>query len=226
MKYFVKTIIATINNITGDSQFTTYREKWEYLKYKVRQISISSGKLLSRNSRKKEFEIINEINSICNRPSLNEINKQKLILLQSSLDQIYVDKAKGAYIRSRAKWIEEGERSSAYFCRLEKKRQERNGVKSLLINNQECTNPDQISKEIYSFYSKLYSSSYSYSDAVAFFDLIKDWIPKVDESFKNSCDADISMLEVEKAMNCLSLDKSPGSDGLTSNFYGHFWVEY
>lgn len=93
----------------------------------------------------------------------------------------------------------------------------------MLINNQECTNPDQISKEIYSFYSKLYSSSYSYSDADAFFDLIKDWIPKVDESFKNSCDADISMLEVEKAMNCLSLDKSPGSDGLTSNFYRHFW---
>lgn len=42
-------------------------------------------------------------------------------------------------------------------------------------------------------------------------------------SFKNVCDADISMLEVEKAMKCLSLDKSPGSDGLTSNFYRHFW---
>ncbi len=24
-------------------------------------------------------------------------------------------------------------------------------------------------------------------------------------------------------MNCLSLDKSPGSDGLTSYFYRHFW---
>ncbi len=31
------------------------------------------------------------------------------------------------------------------------------------------------------------------------------------------------MEEVEKAVNCLSLDKSPGSDGLTSNFYRHFW---
>lgn len=117
---FCQKIIAIINYVTGDSNFTTYREKWEYLKYKVRQISISSGKLLSRNSRKKEFEIIKEINSICIRPSLNETDKQKRILLQSSLDNIYVDKAKGAYIRSRAKWIEEGERSSAYFCRLEK----------------------------------------------------------------------------------------------------------
>lgn len=95
MTFFVKKIIATINNVTGDSNFTTYREKWEFLKYKVRQISISSGKLLSRISRKKEFEIIKEINSICIRPSLNEIYKQKLLLLQSSLDKIYIDKAKG-----------------------------------------------------------------------------------------------------------------------------------
>lgn len=31
------------------------------------------------------------------------------------------------------------------------------------------------------------------------------------------------MDEVEKAMKCLSLDKSPGLDGLTSYFYRHFW---
>jgi len=109
------------------------------------------------------LEIIKEINSICIRPSLNENDKQRL--LQSSLDNIYVDKAKGAYIRSWAKWIEEGERGSAYFCRLEKRRQERNCIKSLVINNQECTDPDEISKEIYDFYSKLYSSSYSHTDA-------------------------------------------------------------
>ncbi len=132
---FCHTIIATINNINGDSNFKTYREKWEYLKYKVRQISISYGKLLSRNSKKKELEIIKEINGICIKSFLSENDKQKLLLLQSSLDNIYVDKAKGAYIRSRAKWIEEGERSSAYFCRLEKKRQERNGIKALLIND-------------------------------------------------------------------------------------------
>lgn len=38
------------------------------------------------------------------------------------------------------------------------------------------------------------------------------------------CEAEISMDEVEKAIKCLTLDKSPGSDGLTSNFYRHFWV--
>lgn len=69
--------------------------------------------------------------SICNKPLLNEGDKQKRILLQSPLDNCDVPKATGAHIRSKATWREEGERSSACFCRLEKKRQERNAVKAL-----------------------------------------------------------------------------------------------
>lgn len=220
---FCQEIITLINNITTDSNLVTYRSKWEYLKYKVCQTSISISKILNRESRKKEIELISEINSIYNSLSINENCKQKLILLQSSLDNIYLSKAKGAYIRSRAKWIEEGERSSAYFCRLEKRRQERNAIRKLLIDNQECINPDLIAKEIFKYYSELYSSSFSSSDANMFFEHIKMWIPRIDESFKNICEDEIHMDEVEKAMKCLSLDKSPGSDGLTSNFYRHFW---
>ena len=219
---FCQEMIATIDDISKDSNFKSYKDKWEYLKYKIRQISISHSKLINRNNKKKELEIIKEINCICNKPSLTDNNKQKLILLQSSLDNIYISKAKGAYIRSRAKWIEEGERSSAYFCRLEKSRQERNTIKALLIDNQECTDPKLISKEIFQFYSTLYSSSYSSSDADVFFEHVQEWTPRIDACFKNICEADISMSEVEKAMKSLALDKSPGSDGLTSNFYRHF----
>ncbi len=213
-----------IYNITSDSNLSTYRSKWEYLKYKIRQISISNSKILSRETKGKELEIITEINYLCNRSSLNENSKQKLITLQSSLDNIYLSKAEGAYIRSRAKWIEEGERSSAYFCRLEKRRQERNAIRTLIIDNQECTDSNLISKEIFRFYRELYSSTYSPSDADAFFEHIKKWTPQINECFKSICEAEISMDEVEKAMNCLKLDKSPGSDGLRSNFYRHFWL--
>ena len=42
--------------------------------------------------------------------------------LQYKLDELYIEKAKGAYIRSRSKWLEEDEQNSAYFFRLEKNR--------------------------------------------------------------------------------------------------------
>lgn len=37
------------------------------------------------------------------------------------------------------------------------------------------------------------------------------------------CDSDITFDELDKAVDNLSLNKSPGSDGLTANFYKHFW---
>ena len=48
-------------------------------------------------------------------------------------------------------------------------------------------------------------------------------IPQKDQSFAKTCDADITLQELEKALQCLSLDESPGIDGLTSNSYKHFW---
>jgi len=44
-----------------------------------------------------------------------------------------------------------------------------------------------------------------------FFELTKEWIPKVDECFKR-CDAGIRMDEVENALKCLSLDQDRWSN--------------
>lgn len=40
--------------------------------------------------------------------------------IQSQLDQIYLDMAKGAFIKSRANWLEEGERNTNIFLLLRK----------------------------------------------------------------------------------------------------------
>jgi len=36
------------------------------------------------------------------------------------------------------------------------------------------------------------------------------------------CDADLTIEDLDSAVMCLSLDKSPGPDGMTANFYRHF----
>ena len=38
---FCQEIFDAINDVTTDANIETYRAKWEYLKYKVRQISVS-----------------------------------------------------------------------------------------------------------------------------------------------------------------------------------------
>ncbi len=121
------------------------------------------------------------------------------------------------------KWIEDGEKSTSYFCRLEKRRQEKLSVKALLIHGQVITDQASITKEVVNFYSNLYSSTFSLDDTKSFFDHIKDFIPHIDDDFVALCDADITSDELDKAVGSLSLDKSPGCDGLTANFYKHFW---
>lgn len=46
----------------------------------------------------------------CSKVELNSQEKNKLMELQVKLDDLYLEKAQGAFIRSRAKWIEAGEK--------------------------------------------------------------------------------------------------------------------
>ncbi len=56
-----------------------------------------------------------EINYILCLSSPSEQDKEKLYLLKEDLDVLYAEKAKGAFVRSRAKWIEFLEKISTYF---------------------------------------------------------------------------------------------------------------
>lgn len=121
--------------------------------------------------------------------------KLQILSLQSKIDNLYIQKAKGAYVRSRARWIEKGEKSNNYFCRLEKRRQEKNAINSLYVNGVENTCPKMISSEIFQFYSSLYSSSFSATDCNTLFDNIHTSIPQLDQEFRDSCEADIIIEE-------------------------------
>lgn len=119
-----------IHEVLQDDSILSYTQKWEFLKKKIRQYSISFSKYMKNKNSLEEENIIKEIHLISISPILTENNKSKLSSLLSKLDRMYERKAGGAFIRARSKWIEEGEKNSAYFCRLEIKRQERNSIKT------------------------------------------------------------------------------------------------
>ncbi len=209
--------------ISQDDPISSYTQKWEFLKYKICQYTISFSKQIKKINGLEVNKIIKEIHLVNTKPRLTENDKNNLSSLQSKLDKIYERKARGAFIRSRSKWIEEGEKNSAYFCRLEKRRQSRNSIKILTINDADCSDPKLIAKEVSAFYQNLYSSSFSVVDSDSFLNGIKDFIPRIDSDFKEECEKLFTMEELDKAVMCLKLDKSPGPDGLTANFYRHFW---
>ena len=75
------------------------------------------------------------------------------------LEQMDLEAARGAQVRSRIKWVEE-EVSSVFFCRLEKKRPVDCWVSALrLPDGSVVSDPDNLCSSFSEFYSSLYSAS-------------------------------------------------------------------
>ncbi len=94
--------------------------------------------------------------------SKENVSEEKLELnkIHFQINELYLDLAKGAFIRSRAKWLEEGERNSSYFFALEK----RKSLSALNIDGVVCKDIVQISN----FVSNLYSSNWILIAVIAF----------------------------------------------------------
>ncbi len=223
-KVYCSQIRNLVSEIKNDFSLRSSGIKWEYFKFKTREISIRAAKQKSRDLMQREMKLIQEINACCNTQEITQ-DVEKLLSLQAKLDSMYRMKAQGAFVRSRAKWMEEGEKNTAYFCRLEKRRQQSNAIHSLIINDEVSTDPKLISEEIYSFYSNIYSSSYSENNGKEFLEKVKDFIPQIDIEFKEVCDGDLRVEELDSAIKKMHLGKSPGQDGLTTNFYKFFWED-
>lgn len=87
-----------------------------------------------------------------------EINMIRKKDLENQLDNLYEIKAKGAQIRSRARWLDEGEKNTAYFLRLENKHQSHNVINRVKINDELFCKTGDILNQLCKFYENLYSS--------------------------------------------------------------------
>ena len=141
--------------------------------------------------------------------------------LQLELDQLYEEKAKGAFIRSRRRWMGEGEKNTRYFFNLEKRNAELSSIHKLDINGQTSVNMKEISYCVKHFYEELYAEELHNTNET-FFSSIKNVVKCIDEDSKKACDEKITVAEIKICISKVKNNKSPGNDGLTSEFYKEF----
>lgn len=198
---------------------------WEWFKFKIKDLAIEVSKSTLKVKRLKQQNILKSINNLCQKIDLSSEEIFELNKLQSELDILYVEKAKGAFIRSRARWVEEGENNTSYFYNLEKQRQLKKQITKLSVNIFFYEDPSDINREIHTFHSILYESKHSESDCVTLFDNIRGLNKNCDIDFKQFMEEDLKMEELDAAVVTMSSGKSPGMDGLTAEFYSFFWVD-
>ncbi len=164
-----------------------------------------------------EYILLCRLNELLSKENVSEEEKLELNKIHFQINELYLDLAKGAFIRSRAKWLEEGVRNSSYFFALEKRNGKRKSLSALNIDGAVCKDIVQI----YNFVSNLYSSKLDTNSCDSFLDKVQCCIPAIDEDYKSYCE--LKCEEVWKALQSMKKEKSPGIDGLSVECYTHFW---
>jgi len=146
---------------------------------------------------------------------------QKIKEIQEELKEFEENKYKGAMLRSKVKYLVEGEKCTKFFFDLEKKKGRSEMIKELKKENGEIIEAnEEILKETRVFFEKLFSAEeVKEEEKMELMKLIKT---KVCKEESEECDRSISKEEIGRAINDLNKRKSPGIDGLGSEFYVTF----
>ena len=211
-------MLATDNTIKDKSSF------WDFVKCKIRSLTISYSVTLAKRKRKQEEILFKKLESMENNLDLNT---QEYNIVKREWENIQFLKTEGSILRSKAQWVEHGEKNNKYFLNLEKKNYNVKYIKKLITEKSVIiTKPDEILQEEKKFYEDLYTSKIDQCDADASNSFLKpEIIPQINDIDKQICDAPLKLEELMKAVKELKNDKTPGNDGLTSNFYKFFWSD-
>ena len=141
--------------------------------------------------------------------------------LENQVQAYFEQKAQAARIRSKAKYYEDGEKSSKYFLGLEKTRYNNKTLNAIYCEDNTVTRDQRkILLEQAKFYRKLYSKDHG-----IFFKLSNDTTQKLDAAQKKELEEDVSVDELGKALKQMKPNKTPGCDGLPCEFYKVFWLK-
>lgn len=153
-------------------------------------------------------------NRLTDRSIINDVESQLFSLISKE--------AEGSKIRSCAQWFEEGEKPTRYFFRLEKKRADANSFESLLDGNgiEKKSQPDLVNI-LTNYYNDLFSKDLL--DMQVQTEIIDDLSFLLTDFERNLCEGPFTATELSAALEGLQTGKSPGSDGLPTEFYSRFW---
>lgn len=228
-----KTYIDNINQMIDSYTLETAGEnaevRWELLKLKIKSETIQYSKSLAVKRRNKTIELQSNLNlcecALARTPTdVNLIRKREELKLL--LDICEQDKLKSAQIRSKEKWIQEGDKNTKYFLGLEKSRANSKLFPSMELDNGEIV-VDQfdILQEQRKYYENIYGSNHSHAQENTDTFLQGCDVPTINNEEMKACEGAINVEEATKALKMMKNGSSPGLDGLTTEFYKVFWVK-
>ena len=194
---------------------------WDVTKKKLKDITIwCSCKIAKDNSEK-----LHGLEVLLEKAKESGSKDEKYVTsLTLQLRSLYEERANGAKIRSRVNWFDKGEKPTKYFHNLEKKNSKDKSWESILDSDGNIIHgTDNILKRQAEFYKHLYTTeNISEEKGYPFLNHINRGLS---EHSKGLLDNDFSLSEATLALRKMANNKSPGSDGIITEFYKIYWSQ-
>jgi len=223
-EFFCSSVFDLIDHfLQVRSSFPSDIVMWDRLKMEIRFFAINYSREKWRQFSREKISMINRLSFLKRQlASGNPAVKSEILNLESVLKQFYDRQLDGSKIRSRAKWLEEGETPSRFFLRLENERHAKSFISSVFNSaGVEVSSLPEMMEAHTTFYTDLFSRGYI--DLQSQQELFSHATSRLSEAESSSCEGLLTLAEVSEALRRSNRNKSPGSDGLTVEFYAHFW---
>ena len=211
------------NHVLYQDSFPTIHEWWDFLKT---SIQLATQEFCKRKQRKLHSDKVRVTNLlIAAKQELiagDDSAKMTIDSLESELKTLHCVQNEAVKIRSRARWLEEGEKPTKYFFKLESSRARKNSVNSVYNSaGVEVSSQPEIEQAHFDFYRTLYSREQVDPN------LQQELLMKVNLSLAENeielCEGNVTLTEITRAVRGLSPGKTPGLDGFPQEFYLKFW---
>lgn len=208
---------------TRKLSFHSLLEWWDRGKERIKGLAIrfcSKKQLESRQSRSVLDTLAAHLKFKIDNGTVSLLDVYERVL--GKIAELDRSAAESARIRSRIKWAEEGETSSRFFLRLEKKAGSDNWIPAMrCADGSLASDIDSICSSWVDFYSALFTVGEVDSNIQA--DLLSNLSARLPDDARAHCEGLLSLDEVLTALKGMAHNKSPGSDGLPMEFYLAFW---
>ena len=232
-----KEYIDNINRIIDGCKHTNVNlEKglrWESMKKDIIEYSQFHGKMRASLKRERKAILTKKLNSLekklacINLGSLNAVRiiervNEKIDQIKEQLQSDSAKAIRGTMIRSKARFIELGEKNTKYFFNLERANA-RNKAMSAIMQEETgrmLYGTKEILNEQKLFYKKLYTSNPQIK-----FEMHVPPKNKLTDAESKQSNESISYLEISAAIKQTQRFKSPGPDGIPADFYKVFFCK-
>ena len=203
--------------------FQNIQDWWEFLKESIKETSIDFARKKRKALCRDRVNLTNRL--ICLRQRLVEGDdsvQPSIVDVESQLKSLYIREMEGVKIRSRAKWLEEGECPTRYFFKLEQRQIRKSRINVIYdANGKEVSSQAEIEKAHTDFYTKLFSEEPIDLDKQS--DLFASLSSCLSSDQSAMCEGELTLSEITNAVKGLNSGKAPGPDGLSAEFYAKFW---